>query len=181
VFCVLALALCFGMPLFLRMIALTGGAEDIADYIAEHPHEPLATLRGGQSLEWVLIKGASGRYEVAFESGEAQLPAGRWVVEAWRISAASGTGKWRAVGGIDGGRKIDLPAGEVVNVDFGEPLRAECRASRGGAYVHFSQSLKGADGALVQLARNGSLPPPPRLKITNADGTYDRTFNFAYG
>ncbi|HUW56270.1 MAG TPA: hypothetical protein VMZ92_06515, partial [Planctomycetota bacterium] len=47
--------------------------------------------------------------------------------------------------------------------------------------VFFSHQLKGTNAENVYILRNGQQAPAPKLRITNADKSYNRTFSFEYG
>jgi hypothetical protein len=68
-----------------------------------------------------------------------------------------------------------------VRLSIGEPVYSTVAYNQsGGAYV-FGQRLQGKDGEQITLQRNGARPQPPKLRIRNRDGTYDRGMSFEYG
>ena len=67
-------------------------------------------------------------------------------------------------------------------VDLGEPLTASVSVQQRGSIHRFSNpTFSGRHGERIVLTRKGSRPPPPKLHVENADGSYDRRFSFEYG
>ena len=66
--------------------------------------------------------------------------------------------------------------------DFGEPLLDTGGvAKRGKTYSFSNPGLKGRHGERVTMRREGGRAPPPKLRIRNVDGSYNRRFTFEYG
>ena len=55
------------------------------------------------------------------------------------------------------------------------------RMQKQGGVWRFTQGVKGPSGERITLQRKGQRPPAPKLRIANADGSYERVLSFEYG
>jgi len=144
---------------------------------------PRGRLRVGPGVTTVSAGGENGLFVLTPEDGICSLPAGTYRTYEWTVARKDDDGKnWRLVGrGASRADSFDVTEGEVTELAIGEPVVATLKANRGKGAYSFQQSLRGKDGEYIELTCNGSRPPAPRLRIKNKEGTYDRTYSFAYG
>jgi len=128
--------------------------------------------------------GPDGLVTVDIDQGVGQLPAGKYQIGSWRAERKDEQNNtWTLTGQQYGpGDPFEVTEGSRVNLNVGEPIVAAVHGRRIGPKYHaFTQSLQGRLDESITLTRNGSRPGPPKLRIKNKDGTYDRTFAFQYG
>ncbi|MBE0536519.1 MAG: hypothetical protein IH624_12710 [Phycisphaerae bacterium] len=127
--------------------------------------------------------GENGSFLRVPEDGIASLPVGLYCVNHWDIERRDGQGLvWRMNGSFSArGTMFDVREGAESELAIGEPIVATLNASGDKGQYSFRQGLKGNYGETIALTRNGSRPPPPKLRIRNKDGTYDQTRSFEYG
>jgi hypothetical protein len=67
-------------------------------------------------------------------------------------------------------------------LEFGDPVIGRLAAQKQGEVHRFAEpTLIGRNGERIVLTRGGIKPPPPKLRIKNADGSYNKQFTFEYG
>jgi hypothetical protein len=71
--------------------------------------------------------------------------------------------------------------GNAVSIGIGEPVVADLEVNGGGTKFSLGQELKGQLGERISIERNNSRPNAPKVRISSADGKYDRKFSFEYG
>jgi hypothetical protein len=133
----------------------------------------------------LVVADAQGKL-FTFESGKPAdpIPAGEYRVRSWRIERKDDQGnRWLLTGqGFGSQSRFVVSAGASTKLDVGEPVVATLIARKtGSGRYSFSPVLKGRLGESIELTRGGYRAPAPKLHVKNKDGTYDRTFNFAYG
>ena len=74
-----------------------------------------------------------------------------------------------------------MRAGEETLLEVGEPFVSSLTAVKQGGKFNFSQSVKGRMGERIRITRSGKRPDAPKLRITNEDGSYNKSFQFQYG
>ena len=143
----------------------------------------LGSVQAPEGLSQLTVGGEGGLLRLDVVDGSASLPVGKWAVYEWRLERKDENGKkWQLVGkGGTGKSAFDVEKGNTFELAVGEPLVGAVSDRANGKQHNFSQSLKGQLGESVQLTRDNRRPSAPKLRIVNNDGTYDRTFNFAYG
>ena len=127
--------------------------------------------------------GASGHVTIEAGKQEQRLPAGQYHIRSWKIERKDDQGgAWALTGQYFGqDNPFEIKDGAQTNLDVGEPIIATVEARNVGSSYSFNQVVKGRHDEVIELTRNGSRPQPPKLRIKNKDGTYDRTFSFQYG
>lgn len=140
----------------------------------------------------ILLPEAISRFEadgangtVTIEPGKQveRLPAGQYYVRFWKTERKDDGGNTWALAGQYYGQNnpFEIKEGGQTRLDLGEPIIATVEARKAGSSYAFNQVIKGRHDEIIELTRNGSRPQPPKLHIKNKDGSYDRTFSFAYG
>ena len=122
---------------------------------------------------------------VTIESGKqaGQLPVGQYHVRFWKAERKDEGGNTWALSGNYYGQDnpFEIKDGDQTKLDVGEPIIATVDARNAGSDYSFNQVIKGRRQEIIELTCNGSRPQPPKLRIKNEDGSYDRTFSFQYG
>ena len=127
--------------------------------------------------------GENGLFTLKPEKGTGSLPVGRYRVNHWAIERKDERGKkWKMQGERFSNKgDFDITADKESELSISEPIISKLEARRSGSGYSFSQNIKGRLGERIELTRDGTRPPAPKLHIKNKDGTYDRTFSFEYG
>ncbi len=121
-------------------------------------------------------------FALAGNGEPAVLPPGGYTLRHWSIRRTDERNTvWTCEGDVPSDKSLlQVIPGQETELPVGEPLVSTLTATRRGAEVTFSHALQGRLGEMVEIAK-GEERVPPRLRITNADGSYDRTLTFAFG
>jgi hypothetical protein len=145
------------------------------------------TLYGSFSLPEAISRfeadGANGSVTIEPGRQTSRLPVGEYHVRFWKTERKDEQGNNWALSGQYYGRDnpFEIKDGDETKLDVGEPIIATVDARNAGSSYSFNQIIKGQHKEIIKLTCNGSRPQPPKLRIKNEDGSYDRTFSFQYG
>lgn len=141
------------------------------------------TVRVAENITSFGAGGANGLFVRKPENGVVKLPAGDYRIEHWSIVRNDDKGaRWELRGNPAGERgNFSVVQDQEKELPIGEPIHSEAEYRQSGSFYTFSQSLQGRHGERITLTRNGSQPPPPKLRIRSRDGIYDRALSFEYG
>ena len=144
---------------------------------------PMGTIVVGDKISSLIIAGENGQIDFEVKEGKVQAPAGRWIVDNWGMKRQDTKGgQWSLGGrGFPESGIFEVAEGKETALDIGEPATSRLDVRKNNREYNFSESLTGKSGERVSLSMAGSQPPAPKLRIKNADGSYDRTFQFQYG
>jgi hypothetical protein len=177
------------------------------EYVRKFGASPTGTLRIDARVTSLTLHGSKATLMVPVKAGAADVPEGEWTVGSWTMEAKDVGGvAWtllvcvssreatRAFAATRSASTVDalyesLPKDAVTIAAGGETsyatgqvrgvLTVEAAADK---FYSFTQELEDEHGRLASLMRSGgSQQPLPRLRIRNADGSYDATFDFQYG
>ncbi len=123
------------------------------------------------------------RCALADEGKPAVLPEGGYNLFRWTIRRTDKDGAaWTCEGSVPDDRNvIKVVAGQTMEAPVGEPLVATLTATRRGSDIRFSHELLGRLSERVTIKQDGKQAPAPKLRIKNADGSYDQSLTFKYG
>jgi len=140
-------------------------------------------VRLAESITQFSANGENGLFILKPEKGIASLPVGKYFVYDWAAERKDEKGIPWKLQGTKFREKIafDISEGEEATVSIGEPIVAVLSASGREGTHSFRHSMQGRAGENVVLTRNGAQPQAPKVRISSADGTYDRTYSFQYG
>jgi len=141
-------------------------------------------IRVPQTIGEFAAGGENGLFTLWPEKGIGKLLVGKYRIEHWNIERKDQDdnnwkleGKWSAIAGV-----FDVIAEKETELAIGEPIISSLEvAEEGGGSYYMSQNLAGRLGERIQLTCNGERPPAPKIRIKSENGSYDRTFTFAYG
>ena len=136
-----------------------------------------------ETIDEFAAGGENGLFIFKPGKGAGRLPVGKYRVEHWNIERKDEKGNnWKLEGKWSGGTGVfDVSTEKETELSTGEPIISTLEAREDGSGYSFNQGLKGQLGERIELTCNGERPPAPNLRIKNGNGTYDRTFTFAYG
>ena len=140
------------------------------------------TVQLPESITQFSAYGENGLFILKPEQGIASLPAGKYSVYGWAIERKDETEtNWKLYS--FGGTKntFEITENKQAVLSIGEPVVATLDASEREGTYSFNHSMQGRAGEQIELTRNGAQPQAPKVRITNANGTYDRTYSFQYG
>jgi hypothetical protein len=136
-----------------------------------------------ETINQFAAEGKNGIVSIEPEKGVGKLPIGKYHSRFWKTERKDDQGNsWALIGqSFDNQGLFEVNDSNQTKVDIGEPIIASVDARKSGSIYSFNQIIKGRLDEHIELTRNGSRPRAPKLNIKNEDGTYDRTFSFAYG
>ena len=140
-------------------------------------------VRLAESITQFSANGENGLFVLKPDKGIVSLPVGRYRVYDWAIERKDEKDiLWK----LQGTRlreeiAFDISEGMEAEIPIGEPIVAILNASGRDGTHSFRHDIKGRAGENIILTRNGARPQAPKVRISSADGTYDRTFSFQYG
>jgi hypothetical protein len=144
----------------------------------------VGTVRLPESITELAAGGENGLFILKPEKGQCTLPVGKYRIEHWTIQRSDDKdAEWKLQGAYFGDAGVfDVNEARAAELSIGEPIICTLQASqREPENYYFRQELKGRLGERIELTRNNARPQPPKVRIKNKDGEYDRTFTFEYG
>lgn len=151
---------------------------------------PAATLPTGtigipDGVEVLALFGPKGHFFCKPAEGKATVPAGRYKLHSWRMirKDASGTAWQLEDHRVRKEKAFDVEPDKQANLDSPEPLTWEVGAQFQKQTHEYSiyQQIQSHNGDFLDMTVAGRTRPAPRIRITSADGKYDRTFTMEYG
>jgi hypothetical protein len=140
------------------------------------------TVRLAEEITGFSVGGENGQFIRNPQKGTLKLPVGTYRIDYWNIARDDGKGsKWELRGRDGNVGAFTVTQDKEVRLPVGEPVYSMVSYNQSGGSFTFSQRLQGRQNEQITLLRNGSQPQPPRLRIRNKDGTYDRGMSFEYG
>lgn len=160
----------------------SGGSKDTA-VVETATDAAFGSIRLPDGISRFEANGAKGFVSIKPDNQTAQLPAGTYNVRYWKTERKDeGGNNWALVGQYYGqDNQFEVKDSAETKLDVGEPIIATVDARNSGSMYSFNQIIKGRSQEIIELMQNGSRPQPPKLRIKNEDGSYDRTFSFQYG
>lgn len=151
--------------------------------LTEAENVKFGSVRLPESITQFSANGENGLFILKPEKGVATLPVGKYRVYDWAVERQDEKGtNWKLKGsGLSEKNIFDIAEGKEAELSIGEPIVATLDASEREGTHSFNHSMKGRAGERIELTRNGAQPQAPKVRISSADGTYDRTFSFQYG
>ena len=144
---------------------------------------PTGTIRPGEGVTSLKVAGPAGTFEIDVRDGVVEVPEDEYVVLSYSITRKDGKGNTWCVREANPfkDKPLAVRAGSETKIEVGEPFAWFVSASSAeqGLY-RISQGLRTLRGDDVRLTCNGDRLPV-KVRITNADKTYDRTFSMEYG
>lgn len=149
-------------------------AEDVKFGNIRLPETITEFSAGGENGLFILKK---------LENGAGSLPVGKYRIRDWITERKDDQGRlWKLKGaGFTVKSAFDINSAEQTQLSIGEPIISTMSARKRDDTYSFSQDLKGRFDESIELTRDGAQPQAPKVRIKNADGTYDRTYSFSYG
>jgi len=142
------------------------------------------TVRLADNITSFAAGGVNGLFVRQPEDGTAKLPVGKYRIDYWNIVKKDDKGsRWELRGSSFSAAEGDFTVSqdEETELEIGEPIYSRATVRKRGSYYSFGQELEGKHAERIELTRSGSRPRPPKLRIRNKDGTYDRAMSFEYG
>ncbi|MBW8035201.1 MAG: hypothetical protein FVQ79_06110 [Planctomycetes bacterium] len=142
------------------------------------------TIKMPESIKEFAAGGENGLLNVSLEKGTGKLPVGKYRIHHWAIDRKDEkAGKWSIKG--EGFRKkkglFDVTEDQEVNLAIGEPVICKLKVDEKNNQFAFKYELKGNLGEQISISRNNNRAAAPKLRITNEEAEYDRSFTFEYG
>jgi len=111
----------------------------------------------------------------------AVLPRGGYNLEHWTLRRTDEQGTmWTCGGSPPSGKKVlRIVQDQETQLPVGEPLVATLTATRCGSEYTFTHDLQGRLGEAIRIDKNGERVPP-KVRIKNADGSYDQSLTFGF-
>jgi len=143
----------------------------------------MGNVRVSSEVSTVSLAGPNGLFRPQLKEGIGQVPLGKYRVSRWVVERKDKSGKtWKMQGeSFPDASVTEVQAEAAATLATGEPVVATIERSGSGREHTFQQVVKGQLGERVSFTCDGGQPPAPKLRITNADGSYNKTFQFEYG
>lgn len=144
---------------------------------------PTGTIRPGEGVTSLKVGGPAGTFEIDVRDGVVEVPEDEYVVLSYSIARKDDKGNTWCAQEANPFKETPLAvrAGSETKIEVGEPFAWFVSASLAGQGMYrISQSLGTRRGNYLRLTCNGDRLPV-KVRITNADKTYDRTFSMEYG
>ena len=144
---------------------------------------PTGSVRVGKGVQEVSVRGKQGHFFRQVKDDLVKVPAGDYVVDRWEVNQTDDKGvRWQLIAKSSRDRvSFTVTDGEETKLNIGQPVVCDVLISKSGNGYQINQELKGRLGEQIWLRRNGRRPTAPKVHITNADGSYDRSFRLEYG
>jgi hypothetical protein len=141
------------------------------------------SVRLPESITQLSANGENGLFVLKPDKGTASLPVGKYYIYDWAVERQDDKGtNWQLKGsGLSESNVFEVAEDKPAVLTIGEPIIATLDSSEREGTHSFQHSMKGRAGERIELTRNGARPQAPKVRIKNADGTYDRTYSFQYG
>lgn len=119
--------------------------------------------------------------KLAGTGNPAVLPQGGYTLSQWSIHRTDGEGiPWTCSGYVPNDKSLlQVVKDHQTELPVGEPFVSMLTANRRGLDFVFSHRLEGRLGEKVSIYRDGQQSPEPKLRIKNADGSYERSLTFS--
>ncbi|MBM4027350.1 MAG: hypothetical protein FJ280_18380 [Planctomycetes bacterium] len=120
------------------------------------------------------------RCSIAGTGDPAVLPQGGYTLTRWSLRRTDEQGvSWTCDGYVpDDKSLLRVQKDRQSELPVGEPFVSVLTATRRGSEYWFSHRLEGRLGEKVSVYRDGERVPEPKLRIRNADGSYDQSLTF---
>jgi len=144
---------------------------------------PMATVKVSPDITSLSLSGENGQLDFQPSGGKADVPAGKWIVRNWEIARDDSTGaKWLMTGSYFPEESIfEVAEGKEASPNIGEPVISTLSVRESSGEYSISVSYEGKSGENVSMQRSGENPTAPKIRIKNADGSYDKSFATTYG
>ena len=148
---------------------------------------PLKDVKVGQvrvpkEVTQIKAGGENGLIVVRPRDGLGRLPVGDYKLFDWQADRKVNNVPWRLRGSQIGDQgKFQVAEGKEASVNIGEPVTVSLVINERKNEFSFDLKLTGRLGESIEMTSNGNRSDAPKLRITNSDGTYNKTLNFEYG
>jgi hypothetical protein len=145
---------------------------------------PTGAIQVNEGVSTLSVFGEQGHFFRQLKNGAADIPAGEYKPDKYVVSRTDDNGRRWEVREYGAAREnpFTVEEGKKTKLDIGEPFVCKLNASQGGKGEHLiAYALRSRNRDNLLLRCNGSRPPAPRVRITNADKSYDRNFRMEYG
>ena len=142
------------------------------------------SVRLTEGVSEVALLSKDGHFIRKPKDGLLSVPVGEYRVLGWQAGRTDKDGKaWQllARNTSDGPVAVSVVAGKEAALDIAEPIQSRASLSRQGDEYVINQELRGRGGESVSLRCTGEQPPAPRVRVVNADRSYDGTYSMEYG
>ena len=143
----------------------------------------IGTIQVGKPVSAFSVFGQEGQFSCEPKDGAADVPAGKYVLETYEVNRTDDHGAGWQLKPTGAGAKetFTVEAGKVTALAAAGPFVCRLGVSKREDTYIISRSLKTETGDDLALACNGSRCPAPKIRITSADGSYNREFRMEYG
>ena len=131
----------------------------------------------------IVFGGENGRF--VFNDGKetGRLPVGRYSIVEWAVEKKDDNGRrWRMTAFASGKKgRFDISKSDEPNLTVGWPIASSLDIEPSGRAYRLNHAFRGQLGERFSMSRDGREAPAPKVRITNADKSYDKSFNLEYG
>jgi hypothetical protein len=141
------------------------------------------SIRLPETINQLEVSRDSKLFIIRPDKGMEKIPVGKYRTHLWMIERKDDKGDTWLLKAKDPGRKGDFEVNDIeeTKLKIGEPIICSLQIRKRGSTYSFFQTLAGSLGEEIEMECNGTQPQPPRLRIKNSTGSYERFYNFEYG
>ncbi len=126
--------------------------------------------------------GTNGNFVFHPEKGICKIPAGHYQIINWSIEGKKDGDTWRlSASGSNDKARFKVTETNEPNLAIGQPVISKLEVKPYDKGHQISYSLEGRLGESISILHNGSRANAPKVSITNADKSYNKTFSLEYG
>ena len=131
----------------------------------------------------ITFVGENGQFAFHPTDGRARMPVGRYRVLNWSVQQTDEKGRsWRLAAHNYGDKGVfDFEEADEPNLAVGQPVISQVAVQRSRTSCRLTHRFTGRLDEEVDITCDGRRPPAPKIRITNADGSYNKLFSLEYG
>jgi hypothetical protein len=141
------------------------------------------TVHVPASISNFVAFGENGHFVRQPVKGEFTLPAGKYKILSWTINRKDAKGaNWELMGNnFPDSAGFQADGAKPVTLKIAEPIRASLSASESTNAVAYGLNFQGQAGESIQIEKDNTRPPGPKLTLVSLNGTYRSTNTFEFG
>jgi hypothetical protein len=141
------------------------------------------TLRVPTGISEIAFGGENGKFVFRPGGGLKKAPVGKYRVLSWAIEQKDEKNRAWKLSAINYGDKgvIDLEEAAEPNLAVGQPVISQLAVNRNRSGYQVNHKLVGRMDEEIGITCDGRSPAAPKVRVRNADGSYNKLFNLEYG
>jgi hypothetical protein len=143
----------------------------------------LGRIKVPPEINELYATGENGYFRVSPSEDLDSVPAGSYRIYRWVINRTDEKqNKWTMSGqGFRESGDFTVNKGGTAYLAVGEPITSKMEVKTKRGKYAFSHNLTGQMGESITLIKDNQRMPAPKLRITSADKTFNKSYSFEYG